>query len=164
MVSVAPSLPGRCVAWDVPASCLAPILAEQRGLATPGTRAVATFEHKHWSRIAQREVAPDDTPPFAPVDVHEPDAHTRPPLDYPFWLKPIKSYSSHLGFRIDGPDDLAHAVEVLRRRIGRLGVPFQQVLDRVELPGEVAGVGGGWAIAEGIIDGRQCTLEARARR
>lgn len=146
--------------WDFPASCLAPILAAERDLPTPGLRPIALFEHKYWSRLVQQEVAPDDTPPFAAVDVHDDRLLEDPPLPYPFWLKPIKAYSSHLGFRIDSDDDLRHAVEVLRRRIGRLGTPFQDVLERVpDLPTEVADVPGTWAIAEGIIDGAQCTLE-----
>lgn len=150
--------------WDFPSSCLAPILAEELALLTPGLRPVAAFEHKYWSRTLQSDVAPEDTPAFAAVDVHAPDADVRAPLAYPFWLKPIKSYSSHLGFRIGGSDDLEHAVGVMRRRIGRLGEPFQQVLDRTDVPDEVAGIGGGWAIAEGIIDGHQCTLEAHVHR
>lgn len=146
--------------WDFPSSCLAAILADERGLPGPGLRAVTSFEHKYWSRLLQRDVAAGDTPAFAAVDVTG-DGHWQdPPLPYPFWLKPIKAYSSHLGFRIDGPDDLDHALRVLRRRIGRLGEPFQQVLERVpDLPPEVARVPGNWAIAEGLIDGHQCTVE-----
>lgn len=145
--------------WDFPSSCLAPMLAEELGLPTPGLASVATFEHKYRSRRIQQEVAPDDTPAFAPVDVHADAAERRAPLEYPFWLKPIKSYSSHLGFLVAGPEDLTHAVAVLRRRIGRLGEPFQRVLDRAGLSDEADGVGGTWAIAEEIIDGQQCTLE-----
>jgi hypothetical protein len=146
--------------WDFPSSCIAAILAEERGLPTAGLRPVVLFEHKFWSRLLQREVAPDDTPAFAAVDVHADGHLDDPPLPYPFWLKPIKAYSSHLGFRIDGPDDLERALGVLRERIGRLGTPFQEVLRRVDdLPDEVAEVPGDWAIAEGIIDGFQCTVE-----
>lgn len=154
------SIDGVTSYWDFPSSCLAAVLAEERGLPTPGLRAVALFEHKYWSRLLQREVAPEDTPPFAAVDVAAEGHPDDPPLPYPFWLKPIKAYSSHLGFRIDGPDDLREALEAMRRKIGRLGTPFQQVLDRVDdLPSEVADVPGTWAIAEGIIDGQQCTVE-----
>jgi hypothetical protein len=146
--------------WDFPSSALAAMLAEERGRPTPGLRAVAMFEHKYWSRLLQAEVAPSDTPPFAALDVHAEGHLDDPPLPYPFWLKPIKAYSSHLGFRIDGPDDLRHALDVLRRRIGRLGTPFQQVLERIpDLPADVVDVPGTWAIAEAIIDGRQCTVE-----
>jgi biotin carboxylase len=146
--------------WDFPGSCLTALLAEQRGLPTPGVRAIVTAEHKYWSRRVQQAAAPEDTPSFTAVDVFAGSAATEPPLDYPFWLKPVKSYSSHLSFRIDHPDDLAHAVARLRDGIARLGVPFQQVLDRVEgIPREIAAVGGVAAIAEEIIDGDQCTLE-----
>lgn len=146
--------------WDFPSSCLTPILAEEHGLPTPGLRAAVSFEHKYWSRLLQRRVAPQDTPDFAAVDVFSASAEDAAPLPFPFWLKPFKSYSGHLGFRIDSAEDYRHALQELRGGIDRLGVPFQNVLDRLDdLPSEVAEVGGRGAIAEQIIDGQQCTLE-----
>jgi biotin carboxylase len=145
--------------WDFPSSCIAPILAEERGLPTPGLHASVNCEHKLWSRQTQHEVAPKDTPPFERVDVFDPATLDEPPLPYPFWLKPVKSYSGHLGFRVRDEDDLAFAIERLRRGIRRLGDPFQQVLDRLDVPADIAEAGGAAAIAEGIIDGDQCTLE-----
>ncbi len=150
--------------WDFPSSCLVPILAEEHGLPTPGLRAEVSFEHKYWSRLLQRQVAPEDTPGFAAVDVFTASADDPAPLSFPFWLKPVKSYASHLGFRIDSTDDYRHALRELRGGIDRLGVPFQNVLDRVDdLPTEVAEIGGRGAIAEQIIDGQQCTLEGHVR-
>lgn len=146
--------------WDFPSSCLVPILAGEQGLPTSGLRAAVCFEHKYWSRLLQRKVAPADTPDVAPVDVFETSADDPPPLPFPFWLKPVKSYSGHLGFRIDSADDYRHALAALRDGIDRLGVPFQNVLDRVDdVPAEVAELGGRGAIAEQIVDGQQCTLE-----
>jgi hypothetical protein len=146
--------------WDFPSSCLAPILAEEHGLPTQGLRATVSFEHKYWSRRIQERVAPDDTPAFAAVDVFDEAVLDGPPLDYPFWLKPVKSYSGHLGFRVSDDGDYRHAVEQLRAGIRRLGEPFQDVLDRVDdVPDEVAAVGGTGAVAEQIVDGHQCTLE-----
>ncbi len=145
--------------WDFPSSCVVPILANERGLPAPSLPSVVAFEHKYWSRVVQREVAPDEPPPSAAVDVDDPRAASDPPLDYPFWLKPIKAYSSTLAFRVDNADDLAFAVEEIRTKGGRLGDPFQEVLDRLDLPDEIAHVGGRWAIAEGAVDGHQCTLE-----
>jgi hypothetical protein len=146
--------------WDFPSSCIAAILAEEQALPGPGLRAVVIFEHKYWSRLLQQKVAPDDTPPFAPVDVFADPLADGPPLPYPFWLKPVKSFSGHLGFRVASDEDLCHAVRSLRSGIDRLGGPFQQVLDRVDdVPEKVAELGGAGAIAEGVIDGDQCTLE-----
>ena len=146
--------------WDFPSSCIAAILASEHGLPGPDLRSVVIFEHKYWSRLLQQKIAPDDTPAFAAVDVFAEPLAAGPPLPYPFWLKPVKSFSGHLGFRIDSDEDRVHAVEVLRAGIGRLGGPFQEVLDRIDdVPESVVELGGSGAIAEAIIDGDQCTLE-----
>lgn len=146
--------------WDFPASCLVPILAEEHGLPTPGLRAEVSFEHKYWSRLLQQRVAPRDTPHFVAVDVFTASADDAAPLAFPFWIKPFKSYAGHLGFRIESVDDYRHALGELRDGIDRLGLPFQNVLDRIDdLPSEVAEVGGRAAIAEQIVDGNQYTLE-----
>ena len=147
--------------WDFPSSCIAAIVADEVGLPTPGLRAVVNFEHKYWSRLTQQQVAPRHTPSFAAVDPFD-DAvlDGDPPLPFPFWLKPVKSYAGHLGFRVRSPEDLREAVEALRGGIHRLGQPFQHTLDHLDdLPQEIATVGGSGAIAEAPIDGDQCTLE-----
>jgi len=145
--------------WDFPSSCIAAILAEEHELPGPGLPSVVVFEHKYWSRLLQQKVAPEDTPPFAAVDVFA-DPMAGPPLPYPFWLKPVKSFSGLLGFRVTDHEQWCAAIRSLRAGIERLGGPFQQVLDRVvDVPDEVARIGGRGAIAEGMIDGDQCTLE-----
>jgi len=80
-------------------------------------------------------------------------------LDYPFWLKPIKSFASHLGFRIRSRADLDEAIPLIRAGIPELGELFNDFLAHVELPEEVADIGGMHCIAEAIVTGRQCTLE-----
>lgn len=146
--------------WDFPSSCLVPLLAAELSVPTASLRSVVAFEHKYWSRLTQHRIAPADTPPFAAVDVFDDGVLDEPPLPYPFWLKPVKSKAGHLGFRISDWDDYRYAIEAMRTGIHRLGRPFQQAMDRLaDLPDEVAAMGGTLAIAEGIIDGRQCTLE-----
>lgn len=146
--------------WDFPSSCIVAVLDQEFGLPGPDLRAVVTFEHKYWSRLLQKKVAPDDTPAFAAVDVFADPLDGGPPLPYPFWLKPVKSYSSHLGFRVRSDEEYRHAIDAMRVGIHRLGDPFQQILDRLDdLPEEVARIGGTGAIAEGLIEGAQCTLE-----
>lgn len=146
--------------WDFPSSALSTVLAEQRGLATPGLEATIPFEHKYWSRRVQQRVAPEDTPTFAAVDVFDDAVLDRPPLPYPFWLKPVKSRGGHLGFGVHSDDEYRHAIGELREHIHRFGAPFQDVLDRVEdVPDDVAALGGMGAIAEQMLDGHQCTLE-----
>jgi hypothetical protein len=146
--------------WDFPSSAIATILAEERGLPTPGLGGTMPFEHKYWSRCLQEQVAPEDTPRFAGVDVFDDAVLDRPPLPYPFWLKPVKSHAGHLGFGVRTESEYREAIAALRDGIRRLGDPFQNVLERVaEVPRDVAELGGAAAIAEQMLDGQQCTLE-----
>ena len=148
--------------WDFPSSGLAPVLSEHWDLYGPSLRSVVVLEHKYWSRVAQRAVASEHVPAFAAFDPFDEDALeqvTNRGVYYPFWLKPVKSVGSYLGFRIDGPDDWEPAITTMREEIAQFGDPFDQALARVEMPPDVEALGGVACLAEGIIAGRQCTLE-----
>lgn len=147
--------------WDFPVSEMIPILCRSRGIPSASLESVLRCQHKYWSRLEQRRVAPEHTPEFALVDPER--ESSEPPLPYPFWLKPIRSFRSHLGFRITDRVTFDAALEEIRRELPRIGDPFDKILQRVTLPAEVAGVGGTSCIAEQIIAGRQCTLEGYAR-
>lgn len=150
---------------DFPVSTIVPVLAREYGLPSASLEAVLTCEHKYWSRVEQARLIPEHTPPFAAFDPFDDGALERleREIGYPFWIKPVKSFSSYLGFRINGPADFRQAIPRIRNEIGRFAAPFDYLLDQVDLPPEVAGIGGGHCIAEGIIGGRQCTLEGFAR-
>jgi biotin carboxylase len=81
-------------------------------------------------------------------------------VDVPFWIKPVKSASSHLGFKVRNDAEFEHAIQAIRKNIFRFGKPFNYLLQFAELPDHVAAVDGFHCIAEGMISrGRQCTLE-----
>ncbi|MDY6840851.1 MAG: ATP-grasp domain-containing protein [Pseudomonadota bacterium] len=146
--------------WDFPVSTLLPLLRAPYHLASPSLESVLKCEHKYWSRLEQREVIPDLIPDFCAVDPFADDYRAQITLDYPFWIKPIKSASSYLGFKVRNDSELAHAIGEIRSGISRWGNPFNYVLNFARLPEEVAPVNGNWCLAEGIIStGRQCTLE-----
>ncbi|MEX0952997.1 MAG: ATP-grasp domain-containing protein [Nitriliruptoraceae bacterium] len=148
--------------WDFPSSGLVPVLAEHWDLYGPSLRSVVLLEHKYWSRIAQRAVTGEHVPAFAafdPLDDQALDRVREGGVDFPFWLKPVKSVGSYLGFRIEGPEDFAPAIATMREEIGQFGDPFDQALARVDLPPDIVAVGGSACLAEGIIGGWQCTLE-----
>ncbi len=111
------------------------------------------------SRLEQREVVPEHIPPFRLVDPFAPDALELLDLGYPFWLKPVKSFGSHLGFRVRDPGDFRGALTAIRAELPRLAEPFDYLLGLADLPPEVAAAGGYHCVAEGLIGGRQCTLE-----
>jgi hypothetical protein len=145
--------------WDFPTSCLVPVLCADYGIPAPSLESVLKCEHKYWARIEQSKVVPEAVPRFAAVDPFDPAAADKITLDYPFWLKPVKGFSSMLGFPIDDRTQFEAALAQIRPRIGELGHAFNQALARVELPPEVAGVGGLHCIAEEIITGAQAAPE-----
>ncbi|MFW6197515.1 MAG: ATP-grasp domain-containing protein [Myxococcota bacterium] len=146
--------------WDFPSGLMLPILRRDFGLPGPTLESVLRCEHKYWSRLCQREVMADQVPDFRVFDPFDEDVRAAIGLDYPFWVKPVKSHSSHLGFAVHGPGDLDHAVSELRAHIGRFAQPFDHILDRADLPESVRHVRGRHCIAEEMIATNwQCTLE-----
>ncbi|WFM71735.1 ATP-grasp domain-containing protein [Halomonas sp. CKK8] len=147
---------------DFPVSTMLPILCERFGTCTTSLTSLLKCEHKYWSRRVQREVIPGHIPAFAAFDPFDDEAMNRiseAGLYFPFFVKPIKSSGSRLGFRIDTPEDFYHAIEQLRDAIGLIADPFNTVLEQAQLPPEVAAVDGHFCMAEEIIGGWQCTVE-----
>jgi hypothetical protein len=146
--------------WDFPVSTLLPIVRSRHGLPGPSLEAVLKCEHKYWSRLLQQEVVPEMVPPFDAVDPFSDTAVESCKLSYPFWLKPVKAASSHLGFRIRNNTEFRQSLNRIRQGISRLAEPFNAILEQARLPPVIAAVDGYHCIAEGIISsGQQCTIE-----
>jgi hypothetical protein len=143
--------------WDFPVSSMVPILCEERGLRGPSLEAVVKCEHKYWSRLEQQQVT-DAHPRFGLVDL---EGEPRPPQDvrYPFWMKPVKSFSSQLAFKVDDDAQFEQAVAETKEGIGRLGEPFEYVLERLDPPPEVSRAGGEACIAEEMLTGARAATE-----
>ncbi|GAA0563307.1 acetyl-CoA carboxylase biotin carboxylase subunit family protein [Halomonas salifodinae] len=147
---------------DFPVSTMLPILCERFGTRTTSLESLLKCEHKYWSRRVQREVIPEHIPAFTafdPFDERALEVIGAAGLYFPFFVKPVKSSGSKLGFRIATPEDFQAAIACLRAEIGLIADPFNTVLEHARLPPEVAEVDGGYCIAEEIIGGWQCTLE-----
>lgn len=145
---------------DFPSSTMAPILRESFGLPGPTLESVLRCEHKYWSRVEQRIVVPEHIPRFELVDPFEVESAHDIELRYPFWLKPVRSYASVLGFLIETDEDLRRALDRTREEIGRFAVPFNHLLEYADIPPEITDADGYHCVAEEIISSRdQCTLE-----
>lgn len=151
---------------DYPASLLASAIGERMGLPGPSLRSALLCSHKAWCRLIQRQTVPRSTPRFQIID---PRRAYRPgdlKLRFPFWLKPVKSSMSYLGFRIRSLAEFQRACALARRHLPRYVAAFDELVGMSEItppPGGV-GVGAGWLIAEQLIGGRQCTLEGFSHR
>lgn len=144
--------------WDFPVSSMVPILCRQLGgLCCVSLEAVVKCEHKYWSRLEQQKVI-DEYPRFGLVD---PERDTAPPqgVNYPMWIKPVKSFSSDLAFGVSNRREFQDALAEIRDGIGRVGSPFETVLAHLDLPPEIADAGGLVCLAEETMRGRQFTIE-----
>ncbi|HSK16542.1 MAG TPA: ATP-grasp domain-containing protein [Gaiellaceae bacterium] len=92
------------VATKDQSALLASVLAERRGLPGPSPQAVLACQHKPTARAVQARVAPEATPRFALLD-------SRPPLPYPFFVKPVVGRLSQDAHRIEGQEDLLRLPE-----------------------------------------------------
>lgn len=144
---------------DFPVSTILPILTGRLGLPGLDLRAMLKCEHKYWSRLEQQQVVPDAIPRFQLVDPFLDSPESQLELDYPFWLKPVKSAGSYLGFRIDDEAAFHQAISEIREHIHRIAEPFDRILGYIDLPPDIAAVGGHYCLAEGLLTGDMCTLE-----
>lgn len=146
---------------DYPASLLAVAIAERLGLPGPSLSAVVACNHKAWSRALQAVAVPEAVPRFQVID---PSRAYRPGdlrLKFPFWLKPVKSSMSYLGFRIGAFSDFEKAIGLSRAGLPRYTAAFQDFMAMAppSLPARVQSVRADWLIAEELLTGRQCTLD-----
>ncbi|MFP4637360.1 MAG: acetyl-CoA carboxylase biotin carboxylase subunit family protein [Spirochaetaceae bacterium] len=148
-----------CGYQDFPVSTMLPLICRDVGVRSPSLESLLKCEHKYWSRLEQKKVIPEHIPAFTAFDPFDDDALSGIELPYPFWIKPIKSSGSFLGFRVENEADFAAAIPIIREQISLIADPFGYVLGRVDLPPEVAAVEPHYCLAESIIGGRQCTLE-----
>src|SRR5690606_29575794 len=153
VISAAPAVGGIVAFRNFPATSLAAMVAERHGLPGPTLESTLKCEHKYWSRLLQREVVPEVVPAFERVDPFDAAAVAKGKTKYPFWLKPIKSAGSMLGFRIENDQDLEWALEETRQRIHVYGDSFAQAVKHARLPEALVRFGTHYCIAERIISG-----------
>ena len=144
--------------WDFPVTSLIPVLCERYGLPSTSLESIVKCEHKYWSRLEQTKVT-DACPRFGLVDLAATPPRLPDGLEFPVWLKPVKSTSSKLAYQVGDEKELASAVDRIRAGVGQVGGPFDAVLRRVSLPPEVADVGAQACLAEEAVCGAQVTVE-----
>lgn len=143
--------------WDFPVSSMVPLLCRRYGLRSAELTAVVRCEHKYWCRLEQQKVI-DEYPAFALVDL-EHDTSLPEGFDYPAWVKPVKSFSSALAYQVGNDEELAQALGEIRNRIDQVGDAFDHLLEYVDLPDEIARVGGRACLVEESVTGGQLTIE-----
>ena len=147
--------------WDFPVTMMVPVLCRERGLPSASLQSVVTCEHKYWSRLVQRDVT-DEIPGFALLDLSDERAELPRGVEYPVWIKPIKSASSEGAHHVEDDEQLTAAIALERDQVGRMGGPFNDVLDMLDLPPEIARIGTDVCLVEEAATGAQVTVEGYA--
>lgn len=146
--------------WDFPGSVIGPLLCQRNGLPGPSLESVAALEHKYWARQAMAEATPHANADFCAVDPFAERPREQIEIDYPFWVKPFVSHSSYLSFKVETEEQLDKAMTVMRDGIELFGNPFNEFLEKVDLPESIRGIGGNHCIAEkSVAADQQITLE-----
>jgi hypothetical protein len=158
-----PGLEGVVGIDDFPPSLMIPAICAQLGLPGLDFAAAVRCEHKGWSRLLQRRLVPEATPRFAVVDLDRPVEADALGLGRAFWLKPIKSYMSYLGFRIGDAAAYRRALALAAEKLPPFLGPFLELIGDAAPPAEL-GRGRRWMIAEELMGGFQCTLEGYVYR
>jgi biotin carboxylase len=148
--------------WDFPVSTIVAVLNDEYGLRGASLEAIVKCEHKYWSRLEQQKVI-SEHPRFGLVSLEDDDPRLPEGMRFPVWLKPVKSYSSELAFGVADEAELKEAVGKIREGISRVGRPFEYILERLDLPPEIADAGGQACLAEESLSGVQAAVEGYVR-
>ncbi|MWJ27308.1 hypothetical protein GPM19_03655 [Halomonas sp. ZH2S] len=77
----------------------------------------------------QSKVIPECLSAFCSINPFENYPLAQVTLDYPFWLKPIKAFSSQLDFKIENKQQFDEAIKSIHDHIHHFGGPFNEALD-----------------------------------
>jgi biotin carboxylase len=94
-------------------AALAVVVADRLRLPGPGYEAFMRCHDKLASRRIQAAAVPEATPRFAELDALYPPE--RPPLPYPFFVKPVQGHLSQQAYEVDGDDRLAEVLSAARQ-------------------------------------------------
>lgn len=146
--------------WDFPASVLHPILCQEYGLPGPSLESVILCGNKGLSRLAQQRVIPEYIPRFSIFDPFSDNPLDQIALDFPFWIKPLLSYSGYLGFRVTSKKDFERDILIIRNKIERYAKPYADLIQYADLDSSLTQYTAHHCLPEEIISsGKQCTVE-----
>jgi len=144
---------------DFPASMLAALVAETFGFPFPSFESLFLCHHKYYSRLRQREAAPEATPRFHVVDISRPLTPSDNPMPFPVFVKPVKSYLSILGRRLETFQDLARVRAEAPLRLGPVARMFDALVGVSTLDGKYRAVPASALLLEELLQGHQVTLD-----
>lgn len=140
---------------DYPGSALAAIVARHFRLSGANPEANLLCQHKYFSRQIQQQACPEAVPRFHLLDARPEVA--LPELQFPVFVKPVKSYLSMGAQQVDNAADLRGIQnDWLRRK------PFFEIFERLLRQYTGRRVDHCFLLAEELLKGEQVTLDGYA--
>jgi hypothetical protein len=149
---------------DFPASMLAALIAETFRFPFTSFESLFLCQHKYYSRLRQREAAPEATPLFHVVDISQPLAPSDIPIRFPVFVKPIKSYLSILARRLETFQALVSARAEAPLRLGPVARMFDSLVRASTLDRRNCAIPASALLIEELLGGHQVTLDGYAYR
>jgi len=148
--------------WDFPALPMVSILCEEYDLPHTPVTQIEQCEHKYWARKLQHQFCAQHTPAFELVDPFKDPANID--IAYPYWLKPVNSFSSYLAFYVSNDQEREEAIKEIREGIGAISKPYDEFMALVKdrFPEEMRDITGKYCLAEEAIEGEIYTLAGYA--
>jgi hypothetical protein len=141
---------------DYPGATVAGAISTRLGLPGSPPETVIRCSHKYYSRLAQREAAPEATPGFQLVDPRKP-LEEQGPFRFPLFVKPVKGAFSVLARRID---TLSQLRDFLAHPATREFIEdYMRIFNKLVAGVTHLEVNGGYFLAEELLRGVQTTVE-----
>lgn len=141
---------------DYPGATVAGAVATRLGLPGSPPAAVIRASHKYYSRLAQREAAPDAVPDFALVNPFAP-VQTDPPIGFPCFIKPVKGAFSVMSGRLYSREDLE--AFLLRPAVHEFMHDYVGIFNQLVRRLTPFDVDGSHFLVETLLHGEQTTIE-----
>ena len=146
---------------DFPACMLAALIAETFGFPFSSFESLFLCQHKYYSRVRQREAAPEATPRFHVVRTSREPLPSDIPMPFPLFVKPAKSYLSILARRLETFSDLSRAVAEVPR-LAPVALMFVALVGVSTLDRRFRAVPASTLLLEEALSGHQVTLDGYA--
>lgn len=137
---------------DYPGAVAAAAIATQLGLPGVPPDAILRTSHKAASRISQAASVPEATPPFVLIDPDRPES----PF-FPCFVKPVKGAFSLHTKKCETPEELTRFLS--RPAIKTFRHDYVAIFNRLLAAWSDIDVDAGWFVGEGVLSGRQVTVE-----
>ncbi len=138
---------------DYPAAIIGSIIAEKLGLPAPLTEKILVCQHKYYCRQYQKIYVPEA---YVDSKIINPFKRAVAPFDFPFFIKPVKSFLSIMATEINDKTQYEEYILKARKHVADFSIPLNDILKNYCSYKYDAN----HLIAEKLICGKQVTLEA----